>query len=82
MIDLNGMQRTADQTLLHMGEHTKTVFVGIDGILALLRLFKNIGVPFRGFEVGTQQGRFRKNRDNPVELRLTDANVVPRAAAL
>ncbi len=65
-----------------MGEHTKAVFMGIDGILALLRLFKDIGVPISGFEVGTQQGRFGKNRDDPIKFSLTDTNVVSCAAAL
>ncbi len=65
-----------------MGENTKTVFVGVDGVKSLFGFLEDIGVAFAGFEMGAKLGGFGQNGDNSFKFRVRDADIVFGAARL
>jgi hypothetical protein len=81
-VRLDPMQGTADQTLVHKGENTKPVLMGVDGVESLFGLLKNIGVSVFGFEMGTVLGSFWQGREDPLEFGVGDGHVVLGATAL
>ncbi len=65
-----------------MGENTKAVFVGVDGVKAFFGFLKDIGVTLLGFEVGAELGGLRQNGQDPFKLGVRDADVVFSTARL
>jgi propanediol dehydratase large subunit len=81
-IHLDGVQGTSNQPIPLESKNAKTVFMGIDRMQAIFRVFKDVVISAIGFKVGTKLGHFGKNGNDSFEFRITYADVKFRATAL
>ena len=79
---LDRMQGTTYQSILHISEHAKAVLMGVQGVVTLFGFLENIRVSLVRFKVGTVLRRFGQDRDDAVEFRFCDEDVILGTAGI